>query len=138
MNRTLMLIISIVIVALTLILSEYYSRREQKIEVQQFNLKYEQYSKKEIPGRDIATIINKAVDDNKKNTYLKDDEILVNIEIKITEFKEEQIYDMKTLYNGGMDEFVKYYGDIPFKCADIKYNKNGQVNYMIFEQIMQK
>ena len=55
--------------------------------------------------------------------------------MKITEFSEEQIYTMETLYNGGMDRFVKYYGQILFRATEIKYNENKRIKYILFEQI---
>ena len=135
MKKTILFIVSIVLIICAILLSKYYMSKEIKEQIVQFNLKYEMYSKKEeIFGRDIATLINQAVDDNELNRYKENTEE-INIQIKITEFKEEQIYEMKTLYGGGMNDFVKYYGQIPFKCIDTQYGENGQIRYLLFEQI---
>ena len=72
---------------------------------------------------------------DENNKYIQDDINSIYIEIKITEFAEEETYTMETLYNGGMNEFVKYYGQIEFKCDIIDYNSKGQVKYMLFEQV---
>ena len=46
------------------------------------------------------------------------------------------IYQMETIYNGGMQNFSNYYGNIKFKCIEIKYhNFTNKVKYMLFEQI---
>ena len=144
MKKTIVFIISTVMIICVIAASKFYELRDSKLQIDEFNLKYEKYLDKEITGREVTTIINQAIDDNEKNyiqkdkngKYIQDDEKSINIEVKITEFKEEQIYEMEKLYNGGMDEFVKYYGEINFKCTNIEYNSKGRVKYMLFEQIL--
>lgn len=143
MNRTFIIIISVVLIICVMLLSFFYTNKQKYNEQQKFNTRYEKYLHDEISGTNIATIINQAVDDNEKamikkdenNKYIQNDSNSVNIEIKITEFAEEEIYTMERLYNGGMNEFVKYYGQIKFKCDKIEYNSKGQVKYMLFEQV---
>ena len=143
MKKTLIYIISIVVILITIIMSKYYSYKESQSKIQENNLRYEKYLDKEIKGRDIATLINQAVDDNEKffikknekGKYILDEENSVNVEIKITDFAKERIYTMETLYNGGMSEFVKYYGEINFKSEKIQYHKNGKISYILLGQI---
>lgn len=143
MKKTILFIISIVLIVMALLLSKFYTYKENYNSTKEANLRYEKYLEKEIKGTDIATIINQAIDDNEdyyikkdeKGKYLQDDENSVNVEIKITDFKDEKIYTMETLYNGGMNEFVKYYGQISFKCSEKKYHKNGKIKYILFEQM---
>lgn len=143
MKRIFLFILSLVIILLMIILSKYNQYIEKYNSVKAYNAEYEQYLDKEILGTDIATVINKAVDDNEKafikkddeNRYIQNDTNSINIEVKITDLDEETIYTMETLYNGGMNQFVTYYGQILFKCAKINYNTSGQVSYMLFEQI---
>ena len=48
----------------------------------------------------------------------------------------DETYNMETIYKGGMDKFVQYYGSIKFKCTKIEYhNKTQKVKYMLIEQI---
>ena len=48
----------------------------------------------------------------------------------------DSIYQMETIYNGGIQNFINYYSNIKFKCVDIQYhNATGKVKYMLFEQI---
>ena len=104
------------------------------------NLEYETYLNKEVSGRDLTTAINHAVDNNEKNKVSKDENGLyiandlnsIEIEIKISD--NDTTYKMETLYNGGMETFILYYGDISFECTKIDYNKQGKICYMIFEQ----
>ena len=144
MKKTIIYIVSIVIVICVLIASKLYTSKEYLIKIKEFNTKYEKYTSNEIVGTEVASIINQAVDDNeyerikkdKNGKYIQNDINSINIEVKITEFSEEQIYTMETLYNGGMEQFVKYYGQIRFKATDIKYNENKRIKYILFEQIL--
>lgn len=143
MKNNLIFIISIVIIICAILLSKYYANKEQETQIKKFNSQFEQYNEKSIKGNEIATIINKAVDINErayikkdeKGKYIQNDESSINIEIKITDLAQGKIYEMETLYSGGISEFVKYYGQIPFKVTNIMYNSKGKVKYMLFEQI---
>ncbi len=106
------------------------------------NLEFERYLNEEVYGADLATIINRAIDNNKRNEvernnkgiYLNNDTNSINIEIKITD--DDSIYQMETIYNGGIQNFVNHYNKIKFKCIEIKYhNSTNKVKYMLFEQI---
>ena len=130
MKRTLTLTICMVLVICAIGLSKIYSYKEEITKIQQFNLKYEKYLDKEIIGTDIATLINQATNDNEQKIYEK-----INIEIKIIDFEKEKIYDMETLYSGGMEKFVQYYGQIKFKTSKKEYSKNAQITYILFEQL---
>ena len=68
----------------------------------------------------------------KKN--LNNNKNSINIEIKMSD--NDSIYQMETFYKSGMQNFLNYYGNIKFKCTDIKYHKTtNKVKYMLFEQI---
>ena len=143
MKKVIIIILAIVIVAVAIVLFKYYDYKAQKSEIETFNVQYEQYLDKELYGADIASVINKAVDDNEKagiekdenEKYIQNDENSVNIEVKIIDLEEDTIFAMETLYSGGMEQFVQYYSMIMFECTEIKYNSAGYVSYMLFEQI---
>lgn len=106
------------------------------------NLEFENYLNEEIYGTDLATVINRAVDNNQKNEveknnkgiYLNNDRNSINIEIKMID--NDSIYQMETFYNNGIQKFINYYSKIKFKCTDIKYHQStNKVKYMLFEQI---
>ena len=106
------------------------------------NLEFEKYLNEEVYGTDLSTIINRAVDNNQKNEveknnkgfYLNNDTNSISIEIKITD--NDTIYQMETFYNKGIQNFINYFGNIKFKCVDIKYHKStNKVKYLLFEQI---
>ena len=135
MRNTFFMILTIVIIIFAFFLSKYYNYVEEKNEILKFNLKYEEYLQKQVYGADIATVINKAINDNKIENLTKEDEKYINIEIKIIDLEEEKIFQMESFYNGGIDKFVQYYNFIQFKCTNVKYASNGKINYMLFEQI---
>ena len=145
MKKIVIIIITIVIIAVVIFLSKYYNYKAEKSEIDTFNSQYEKYLDREIYGSELASVINKAVDDNEKagikkdenGKYIQNDENSVNIEVKIIDLEEDTIFTMETLYGGGMEQFVQYYGMIKFKCTDVKYNSLGYISYMLFEQITQ-
>ena len=106
------------------------------------NLEFEKYLNEEVYGIDLATVINRAIDNNEKNEveknnkaiYLNNNENSISIEIKMID--NNTIYQMETIYNKGIQNFINYYGNIKFKCVDVKYHSStNKVKYMLFEQI---
>ena len=108
------------------------------------NFEYEELYNQEIYGTDLTTVINKVINNNEKNDveknssqkYINNDTNSINIDIKMLDT--EKTYSMEILYNGGIEKFVEYYGNIKFKCKKIEYHKStGKVKYLYFEQITQ-
>ncbi len=132
MKKTFLVLITIVIIIISFLLSKYYELKDKEQELSKFNLKYEEYFEKDIFGRDVATVINMAKNDNDK---FKDETEFINIDIKIIDLINEITFKMETFYEKGIDEFVQYYGSVKFKCTEIKYGNNKRVNYLLFEQI---
>lgn len=111
---------------------------------QKENYQFSSYYNKELKGNEIATLINKAYDNNSSNNVAKDkkgkfvdnDNNSIKMDIKMLDT--DKTYDMETLNSGGMDKFVQYYGQITFKCTKIDYHSStGKVKYMLIEQITQ-
>lgn len=114
-------------------------------DAKKFNLVYEQYTGKEVYGTEIATLINKAVDNNEKyevekdknGFYIDDDKYSVKIEIHIT--INDTTYQMETIYKHGTDQFVQNFNTIMFKTDNIEYHKEtGRISRIVFEQIEEK
>lgn len=143
MKKSLITILVIVGIIVTLLLIKYINYKEKISQIKEYNVQFEQYLDKELYGTEIATIINKAVDINeqkvvKKNEngkYIQNNIDSVNIEIKINDLEEEKVYNMETLYNGGMQQFVQYYNNIKFKSSKVEYNSEKKICYILFEQI---
>ena len=106
------------------------------------NMPYETYLNREIFGSDLASVINRAINDNNQNNVEKDEKGIyianntnsIKIQVKITD--NDTTYDMETFYNSGMDNFIKYYNQIKFKCTNVEYHEaTNKIKYMLFEQI---
>ena len=130
-------VVTIILLAFTI---KYLDYKETYNDIKKYNIEYEMYLNKLITGRELTTVINKAVDNNEKNKvskdkngfYLDDNENSINIDVKILD--NDTTYKMETFYSGGMISFIQYYGDISFECTKIEYNSKGKVKYMVFEQ----
>lgn len=135
-------IIIAIIVAISYL---YLNYKANFYRTQKENKQFESYYNQEIYGTTLATIINKAIDNNKNNEiqkdnkgkYINNDNNSINIDIKMLD-DNGTIYNMEKIYNGGISTFVQYYGQIKFKCTKIEYHKTtNKVKYMLFEQITQ-
>ena len=108
-------------------------------QVQKFNAEFEQYKDKEAMGTDIATLINKAIDNNDKYNVEKKDDIYVNNEndsVRVfVKLKDDgQHFDMERISTVGMSEFVKNFGLQIFKCTKINYhNKTKKISEIYFD-----
>ena len=40
---------------------------------------------------------------------------------------------MERINNLGINSFTEYFGEVSFKCIDVKYHKNGKISSMTFE-----
>ena len=107
------------------------------------NYQFESYYEKEFYGADVVTLINKAYDNNltsgvervKNGIFIENDTNSIKIDVKIID--NDTLYNMETLYIGGMDKFVQNYNGIKFKCTKIEYHQNRKIKYMLIEQITQ-
>lgn len=134
----------VILIIISYITYLYLDYRADIKSAQYDNMKYEKYLDKEVDANIVASVINRAVDNNireevqKSNNgvYIDNQKSSINVQIKFLD--NDKTYDMETLYNDGMDNFIKYYNQIDFKCTKIEYHKNtGRVKYMLFEQITQ-
>ncbi len=140
MKKVLALILLIMIVIVIFFTFNYKNLQKQKEEIRNFNLIYENYNKDNLNGLDITTLINKAVSNNEKYTIPKDEEGLYvlddeySIEIYVTMIINETTYRMERINSLGMNSFVAYFGQVSFKCTDVKYHeKTGRISSMTFE-----
>lgn len=134
----------IIIIILCGISYVYLNYKSEYRKSQKANLEFEKYLNEEIYGIDLATVINRAIDNNEKNEvkknnksiYLNNNTNSISIEIKMID--NDTIYQMETIYNKGIQNLINYYGKIKFKCVEIKYHDSTKkVKYMLFEQITQ-
>lgn len=142
--KRIIILLSIVIIVIVLVAVNYINYKTDYKNIQKYNLEFEENYQKEIYGIDLTTIINKVINNNEKNNveigqykkYEDNGTNSINIDIKMLDI--DEVYSMETFYRGGIEQFVQHYGNIKFKCTQIKYHKQtGKVSYLYFEQISQ-
>lgn len=129
------IIISVTILIIVIICIMKISTNTKKIEIaKQENAQYEQYSKNEIYGTDVMTLINKAINQNQKNNVQKDEkgyfkdnnENSITIEIVMItneEKKKTKTYKMETINKVGISEFIANFNTSKFKITKIEYHE---------------
>lgn len=140
MKKSLCIIIIffIIIIGLTLI----FMNNIQSVykENQKENYVYAKYLNKEVMGTDVATLINRAVDNNEKyniqkddkGNYIDDDKYCIKIFVKLQ--TDGKYYNMETIYSNNVAEFVKNFNLEDFKCTNITYhNSTKRVATVYFE-----
>ena len=123
MKKVILLILAILAIIIATISYLYMTNKANYEMAQKQNVQYESYYQQEIYGPDLATLINKAVDDNNKNDvektkkgkYIENTTNSINIDIKFTD--DNTIHAMEEIYNGGISTFIQYYNQIKFKCT---------------------
>ena len=121
----------------------YLNYKANYNEARKTNYQFESYYEKEFYSADVVTLINKAYDNNltsgverdKNGIFIENDTNSIKIDVKIID--NDTLYNMETLYIGGMDKFVQNYNGIKFKCTKIEYHQNRKIKYMLIEQITQ-
>jgi len=141
MKKTIFVLFTIIIIVVTIIFVKYSSYKNEYNNILKENAEIDKYTYKEIYGIELGTLINKVIDKNTKNKVPKDvNEVFISneknsIQIEIYIQDNEQTYKMETFYNTGIQQFIKYYGNIKFKCSKIEYHKStGRIKYLLFEQ----
>ena len=142
MKKYVFIIITVVLIIVSAIAYKIYDFRVTQNNVANNNKTYNSFYEKEALGTDVATLINKAMDSNKKNSvekyedgsYVDNNTNLVNIDIKFkdldTPISMEKIDELDSV------RFVQNFGGFSFKCTKIEYHKKtGNVKYMFFEQV---
>ena len=142
--KTSRLIIIIILLFLVIMICLYTLNKNYKTEknvLKRYNKEYEVYLNKKISGTELATLINKVINQNEenkveknsKNHYIDNEEnsIIILIKIKYT----DETYSMEEFYNNDMSEFIKHFSEGEFKCDSIEYHqKTGKVSKMMFLQ----
>ena len=145
MKKNLIILLIFAIVIFIIISYNYYEYKASIEKVAKYNKEYEWYLEGEIYGADIATIINKAVNQNEKNGVEKDEQNYFiennenSIKIDIHILENDTIYNMKRINKKPIEDFVKNFNTIKFKCVKKDYHESTQkIKYILFEQIIEE
>ena len=140
------LLICVILIVIIIICSVGIWSNIKKVKVQkQANIEDEKYLDKDLYGTDVATILNKATNENKQNNVEKQDEkyidnninsILIDL-VMITNEKKEKTksYRMETIEKVGINEFIKNFNTAKFKITKMEYHKQtGKIKYIEISQ----
>lgn len=110
--------------------------------LRQVNAEYEYYLDRTIFGTELATLINKAIDNNKKQEVEKDENgfYIANgkdsILIKVQMLNIEETYQMEKIFALGTQQFVEIFNSSMFKSEEVTYHKQtGRIATILFKQI---
>ena len=142
MKKTLLLVSIPILVILFSTIGLLITKNTTNRLLKQENSKYECYLNRTIYGTEVATIINKAINQNENNQvqkdekkhYIEDNENSIKIEIKM--LTTGKTYPMEEIYNNDMTQFVQNFNFIQFKCTKLEYHKSsGKVKKLLFEEV---
>lgn len=123
----------------------WYIYEEAKISQNEkiaYNNNFEKLLNKSITGTDLATIINKAEENNKKNDieknnagiYIDNGKNSMNIELKFID--NDSIIKAEKLVQNDISRFIDLYNTSKFELKKINYHeKTNFVKYLYFEEI---
>lgn len=123
MKKTIILILIPIIIILCSTIGLLILKNTTYRLIRQKNGEFEYYKDRTIYGIELATLINKAVNENElnrvskdeKQQYIENGENSIKIDIKITETN--KTYPMESFYNSDTTRFVENFGLIKFKCV---------------------
>ena len=146
MRKILVIILAIVIMITSIFLAKYIEYAKNKNNVENINKEYLAYENKNIQINTIVSLMNKAIEQNKKNKVVQnDDKVFVendNNSIKIyIEARPNSKSDMvkismeELILNDkiGVEKVEYAFSDLIFEITDVKYDeKNGQIKEITF------
>jgi len=142
MKKTIIVLFCIFLAILISLYSYYQSTQSTLDKVKKFNYQFEQYLDREIYGADVATIMNKAIDNNEqyevpKNSngrYIEDNKYCLKILIKFKDV--DKYYEMESIDKAGIKGFMENFNLSTFEITDYSYNeKTGRIGKIIIEEI---
>ena len=141
MKKIIGIFIAVAVVILSLFYG-YFTYTKNNNSILKQNAEYERYLNQEIYGADLATVMNKVIDNNETNAidkdnkgkYIENNINSIKMDIKIID--NDTVYDVETIQRGGIENFVKNFNTVKFKCTNIQYHENTKkIKYLLFEQI---
>ncbi len=142
MKKSFFILTAIILIVTFMALGFILQKRSNQDEIKAYNKNYEYYLNKNVYGTEVATLINKVVESNERNNVPKDDNGYYidnntnSIKIDIKMITIEKTYPMELIHNSNIENFVKNFNVILFKCTNIEYHKQtGKVSKLVFEQI---
>ena len=142
MKKTLIIMLILFIAILAVVSIAVVDLQQTGKQVKQFNQIFEEYKDKTLLGSEVASLINKAIDNNEKNQISKNDKGIYqedgkySVQIFVKLEKEGEYFTMERINALKITEFVKNFSLQDFKCTGIEYHKETKrVSKVYFESI---
>ena len=144
MKNKILLIIVIFIIILCVAIYLVYNYRVNIAKSQEINNEYKSYYNKQIIGTDLASVINKTMDNNEKNNIPKDnsgyfienDTNSIKVFVELIYQDDYTTLDADQIFSKGIENFVRVYSTANFKCTKITYHKKtSNVETVIFTEV---
>ena len=142
MKKTLIIILILFVAILAAVSMTVVDLQQTGKQVKQFNQIFEEYKDKSLLGSEVASLINKAIDNNEKNQISKNDKGIYqedgkySVQILVKLEKEGEYFTMERINALKITEFVKNFSLQDFKCTGIEYHKETKrVSKVYFESI---
>ena len=141
MKKYIITILILVAVVISSVLYAYNTYKKNVQDLKDYNSEFTKYENTEIAGTEIATILNKAVNNNEQNNvykdeqgiYVENDENSIKVDIYIKD--NDTTYSMEKIYNMSVEKFINSFSLETFKITDVQYhNKTGKIKYIKLEQ----
>lgn len=142
MKKTIIVLFCIFLAIIISLYAYYLNSQNILNSVKKFNYQFEQYFDKEFFGAEVATILNKAIDNNDryeipktdKGKYIEDNAYCLKILIKFKDV--DDFFEMESINSKGIENFVKNFNMSTFKITDYKYNeKTKRIGKIVIEEI---
>ena len=141
MKKYIIILIILTAILISSTLYAYQTYKKNINDLKQYNTSFEQYQDKQIEGTEIATILNKAINNNEQNNiqkdkqqnYIENNENSIKIDIYIKD--NDTTYSMETIYNMGVEKFINSFSLETFKITKIEYHEQTKmIKYLLIEQ----
>lgn len=141
MKKMLIIVTTVFLVVMIMLSVFLINIKNKNRQLQQINLQYEQYINKEIYGTELATLINKSIDNNIKyniqkdenGNYIQDGNYSIRITIKM--LATQEIYEMEKIFDHKVEQFIELFNNSKFKASKVLYHENtGRISQIDFEQ----
>ncbi len=137
MKKYIITILILVAIVISSMLYAYNTYKKNIQDLKDYNNEFTKYQNTEIAGTEIATILNKAVNNNEQNKvsknekemYIENDENSIKVDIYIKD--NDTTYSMETIYNMGVEKFINSFSLETFKITDVQYHtKTKKIKYI--------
>lgn len=142
-KKTFLIIVILLILLMISLYIVYLYRNYSSKEEQQINNEYEAYYNEQKQGAELISIINRTADINTQNNvekdgngfYIENDTNSIKIYIGFIYEDETRILEMERIINNGVENFLKVYNTVNFKCTEVtKHEKTNNIKSLTFVQ----